>query len=52
MKKALADPRWRSASRAPASCPYGGTPEAMAASVKQDLPRFQTLVKSIGIKPE
>jgi len=32
--------------------PVGGSPEQMAASVKSDLPRFQALVKSIGIKPE
>jgi len=32
--------------------PSGSTPDAMAASVKQDLPRFSALVKSIGIKPE
>jgi len=30
----------------------GSTPEAMAASIRQDLPRFAALVKSIGIKPE
>ena len=32
--------------------PNGSSPEEMAASVKQDLPKFQALVKSIGIKPE
>ena len=32
--------------------PVGGSAEQMAASVKSDLPRFQALVKSIGIKPE
>ncbi len=32
--------------------PTGGTPEAMAATVREDVARFGALVKSIGIKPE
>jgi hypothetical protein len=30
----------------------GGLPEAMTATVKQDLARFAALAKAIGIKPE
>jgi tripartite-type tricarboxylate transporter receptor subunit TctC len=30
----------------------GGSPEAMTNTVKQDVPHFAALVKSIGIKPE
>ena len=32
--------------------PVGSTAEAMTNSVRQDVPRFNALVKSIGIKPE
>jgi tripartite-type tricarboxylate transporter receptor subunit TctC len=52
MKKALADPQVVDRLAGAGLVPNGGSPEAMAASVKSDLPRFQTLVKSIGIKPE
>ncbi len=32
--------------------PTGSAPEVMAATVRQDVPRFGALVKTIGIKPE
>ena len=40
MKKALADPAVAERLAGAGLVPVGGTPEAMAASVKQDLPRF------------
>ena len=52
MKKALADPQVVERLAGAGLVPNGSTPDAMAASVKSDLPRFQALVKSIGIKPE
>ena len=52
MKKALADPAVAEKLAGAGLVPVGGTPEAMTASVKQDVPRFAALVKSIGIKPE
>jgi tripartite-type tricarboxylate transporter receptor subunit TctC len=52
MKKALADPIVAERLAGAGLVPVGGTPEAMAVSIKQDLPRFSALVKSIGIKPE
>jgi len=52
LKKALADPAVAERLASAGLIPVGGTPEAMAASVKQDLPRFADLVKKIGIKPE
>jgi tripartite-type tricarboxylate transporter receptor subunit TctC len=52
MKKALADPAVAERLAAAGLVPVGGTSEAMAASIQQDLPRFSALVKSIGIKPE
>jgi len=52
MKKALADPQVAERLAGAGLVVNGGTPEQMAASVKADLPRFQALVKSIGIKPE
>ncbi|MFO1306223.1 MAG: tripartite tricarboxylate transporter substrate binding protein [Burkholderiales bacterium] len=52
MKKALADPQVAERLAAAGLVINGGTPEQMAASIKADLPRFQALVKSIGIKPE
>ena len=52
LKKALADPAVAERLASAGLIPSGSTPEAMAASVKQDLPRFNALVKSIGIKPE
>ena len=52
MKKALADPQVVERLASAGLLPNGGTPDAMAASVKSDLPRFQALVTSIGIKPE
>jgi tripartite-type tricarboxylate transporter receptor subunit TctC len=52
MKKALADPQVVERLASAGLVPNGGSPEQMAASVKSDLPRFQALVKSIGIKPE
>ena len=52
LKKALADPQVVERLASAGLVPNGGSPEAMAASVKSDLPRFQALVKSIGIKPE
>ena len=52
MKKALADPAVAERLAGAGLVPQGGTPEAMAASLKQDVPRFAELVKKIGIKPE
>ena len=52
LKKALADPAVAERLAGAGLVPVGGTPEAMAASVRQDLPRFADLVKKIGIKPE
>jgi len=52
LKKALADAAVAERLAGAGLVPVGGTPEAMAASVKQDLPRFADLVKRIGIKPE
>jgi len=52
MKAALADPVVAERLAAAGLVSVGGTPEAMAASIRQDLPRFAALVKSIGIKPE
>ena len=52
LKKALADPAVAERLAGAGLVPVGGTPEAMAASIKQDVPRFADLVKKIGIKPE
>ncbi len=52
LKKALADPSVADTLAGAGLVPVGSTSEAMAASVKQDLPRFAELVKKIGIKPE
>jgi tripartite-type tricarboxylate transporter receptor subunit TctC len=52
LRKALADPTVAERLAGAGLVPVGGTPEAMAASIKQDLPRFADLVKKIGIKPE
>ena len=52
LSKALADPAVAERLAGAGLVPVGGTPEAMAASVKQDVPRFAELVKKIGIKPE
>jgi tripartite-type tricarboxylate transporter receptor subunit TctC len=52
MKKAVADPHVAERLGSAGLLPVGSSPEQMAASVKADLPRFQALVKSIGIKPE
>ena len=52
LKKALADPAVVERLAGAGLVPVGGTPEAMAASIKQDVPRFADLVKKIGIKPE
>ena len=52
MKAALADPVVAERLAAAGLISVGSTPEAMAASIRQDLPRFAALVKSIGIKPE
>ena len=52
LKKALADPAVAEKLAAAGLVMVGSTPEAMAASVKRDLPRFAALVKKIGIKPE
>ena len=52
LKKALADPAVAERLATAGLIPVGSTPEAMAASVKQDLPRFADLVKKIGIKQE
>jgi tripartite-type tricarboxylate transporter receptor subunit TctC len=52
LRKALADPAVAERLAGAGLVPVGGTPEAMATSIKQDLPRFADLVKKIGIKPE
>ena len=52
LKKALADPAVAERLAGAGLVPVGSTPEAMAASVKNDLARFADLVKKIGIKPE
>ena len=52
LKKALADPVVAERLAGAGLVPVGSTPEAMAASVKQDLPRFADLVKKIGLRPE
>jgi len=52
LKKALADPVVAERLAGAGLVPVGSTPEAMAASVAQDLPRFADLVKRIGLKPE
>ena len=52
MKKAVADAQVAERLAGAGLLPVGGSPDQMAASVKSDLPRFQALVKSIGIKPE
>ena len=52
LRKALADPAVVERLAGAGLVPVGGTPEAMASSIKQDLPRFAELVKRIGIKPE
>ena len=52
MKKAVGDQHVTERLGGAGLLPVGSSPEQMAASVKSDLPRFQTLVKSIGIKPE
>ena len=52
LKKALADPAVAERLAGAGLVPMGSTPEAMATSIKQDMPRFADLVKKIGIKPE
>ncbi len=52
LRKALADPGVAERLAGAGLVPVGGTPEAMAASIEQDVPRFAGLVKKIGIKPE
>jgi tripartite-type tricarboxylate transporter receptor subunit TctC len=52
MRKALADAAVAERLASAGLVLTGGTPEAMAASLKQDVPNFAALVKSIGIKPE
>ncbi len=52
LKKALADPTVVERLSDAGLVMVGSTPEAMAASVRQDVPRFAELVKKIGIKPE
>ena len=52
MKKAIADSAVAERLAGAGLVPEGGSPEAMAASLKQDVPRFAELVKKIGIKPE
>jgi len=52
MKKALADPGMAEKLVGAGLVPIGSSPDAMTASVKQDVARFGALVKAIGIKPE
>jgi tripartite-type tricarboxylate transporter receptor subunit TctC len=52
MKKALADAAVAERLAGAGLIPTGSTPDAMSASLKEDVPKFAQLVKSIGIKPE
>jgi len=52
LKKALADPSVSDKLAAAGLLPNGGSPEAMAATVTQDIARVGALAKAIGIKPE
>jgi tripartite-type tricarboxylate transporter receptor subunit TctC len=52
LRRALAAPDAADKLVAAGLVPSGGTPEAMTATVKQDVARFGELVKTIGIKPE
>ena len=52
MKKALADPVVAERFIAAGLVPMGSTAESMTNTVKADVPRFNALVKAIGIKPE
>lgn len=52
LRKALADPAVAERLSDAGLVMVGSTPEVMAASVRQDVPRFAELVKKIGIKPE
>jgi tripartite-type tricarboxylate transporter receptor subunit TctC len=52
MRRALAAPDAADKLVAAGLVPTGGTPEAMSATVRQDVARFAALVKTIGIKPE
>jgi len=52
LKRALAAPDVAERLIAAGLVPIGGSPEMMAATVRQDVTRFAALVKAIGIKPE
>ena len=52
LKKAVSDPAVAEKLAGAGLVPVGGTPEAMATGIKQDMARFADLVKKIGIKPE
>ena len=52
MKKALSDPAIAEKLQNAGLEPTGSSPDAMAATVKQDVARFGALVKQIGINPE
>jgi len=52
LRRALADPAMADKFIAAGLVPNGSTPEQMTAIVKADVPRFNALVKAIGIKPE
>jgi tripartite-type tricarboxylate transporter receptor subunit TctC len=52
LRKALADPAIAEKLMTAGLVPNGGSPEAMMASVKQDIARFSAQAKAIGIKPE
>jgi tripartite-type tricarboxylate transporter receptor subunit TctC len=52
LKKALADPAVADKLIAAGLVPNGGSPDALAATVRQDITRFGALARSIGIKPE
>jgi tripartite-type tricarboxylate transporter receptor subunit TctC len=52
LRRALADPAMAEKFIAAGLVPNGSTPEQMTAIVKADVPRFNALVKAIGIKPE
>ena len=52
MRKALADPAVAERLAGAGLVPVGGTPDALGASLREDVPKFAALVKRIGIKPE
>jgi tripartite-type tricarboxylate transporter receptor subunit TctC len=52
LKRAVSSPDVAEKLASSGLTPAGGTPEAMASTVAQDVARFGALAKSIGLKPE